>query len=152
MSNIQRNKIFVYNLPSNANKENLIKLFCKCGEIENISIKKNYAFISYLSYKSAEDAIKNFNDITFFGQKICVTYSNSMNERKHKFNKYNIFNNYNNIKSHININNNKENGNNNIQYKLFEKKYNIFSFKKRKERFIHYRKSPNRSFSVSLSD
>ena len=180
MSEIQKTKVFVYNLPPNSSKENLLKLFGKCGRIESIIIKKNYAFIKYYSSKAASDSIRNFNNITYFGVKIYVTYSNSLRDEKNRINrnekekerdiyffknnkinesinninnKYNINNNYNtnniykinnNSNNNYNINNNSNNNNQNHNPKR--------NFENRKKRFARCRKSPNRSFSTSLSD
>ena len=153
MSYPEKNKIFIYNIPPNSTKENLLKLFSKCGSIENITIKKNYAFISYSSHKSAEEAIRNFNNITYYGIKINVYYSNSEDKKEKpkkienntNFHKKINFINKNNFHNH----NYNKNANNNSSLQKIN--LDIFDFKKRKNRFNKCRKSPDRSFNDSFS-
>ena len=44
----------------------------KCGKIEEIIIKNNFAFIEYSTVQSSLNAIRNFNDYNFHGTKIVV--------------------------------------------------------------------------------
>ena len=152
----QKNKIFVYNIPPNSTRENLLKLFSKCGKIENIAIKKNYAFIDYVSPKAVEDAIRNFNNITYYGIKINVYHSNHINDEK-KINKSESIN-KNNKKhnfvheSHSSNKNKNLNINKNTHTHYIQNNLNSLLFKNRKRRFAKRRKSPNRSFDDSSSD
>ena len=160
-------RIFIRNLPQKVNEEDLNVLFSKCGKIDEIIIKNNFAFIQYSTVQSSQNAIRNFNDYNFHGTKIVVEQAKTRNEKMaeklrekcFKCGEYGHFakdckgsNSYN--QKHINNNSNNDYKassmimNNNI----IEKEYNNLGFNERKKRFKHCRKSPKRSFNESISD
>jgi len=154
-------RIFIRNLPPKVTEDDLNKLFSKCGKIEEIIIKNNFAFVEYSTVQSSLNAIRNFNDYNFHGTKIVVEQAKTRNEkiaekmREKCFKcgdyghfakdcRIGITHNTNN-----NINNNKNLGNN-IE-NIIDKDIKL-GFNERKKRFRHCRKSPKRSFNESLSD
>ena len=159
-------RIFIRNLPPKITDEDLNKLFSKCGKIEEIIIKNNFAFIEYTTVQSSLNAIRNFNDYNFHGTKIVVEQAKTRNEKIaekmrekcFKCGDYGHFakdcrvNLHNNMVNNINnnINNNNINVVNNEM--IIDKDYNKMGFNERKKRFRHCRKSPKRSFNESLSD
>ena len=160
-------RIFIRNLPPKITEEDLNKLFSKCGKIEEIIIKNNFAFIEYSTVQSSLNAIRNFNDYNFHGTKIVVEQAKTRNEKIaekmrekcFKCGDYGHFakdcrvgiahsannggNNINNINMNINMGNNNE---------MIIDKNEKMGFNERKKRFRHCRKSPKRSFNESLSD
>ena len=159
-------RIFIRNLPPKITDDDLNKLFSKCGKIEEIIIKNNFAFIEYSTVQSSLNAIRNFNDYNFHGTKIVVEQAKTRNEKIaekmrekcFKCGDYGHFakdcrvNLHNNMANNINnnINNNNINVVNNEM--IIDKDYNKMGFNERKKRFRHCRKSPKRSFNESLSD
>ena len=159
-------RIFIRNFPPKITDDDLNKLFSKCGKIEEIIIKNNFAFIEYSTVQSSLNAIRNFNDYNFHGTKIVVEQAKTRNEKIaekmrekcFKCGDYGHFakdcrvNLHNNMANNINnnINNNNINVVNNEM--IIDKDYNKMGFNERKKRFRHCRKSPKRSFNESLSD
>ena len=154
-------RIFIRNLPPKVTEDDLSTLFSKCGKIEEIIIKNNFAFIEYSTVQSSLNAIRNFNDYNFHGTKILVEQAKTRNEKiaekmREKCFKCGDYGHFakdcrigithninNNINNNMNLGNNIENN--------IEKDIKI-GFNERKKRFRHCRKSPKRSFNESLSD
>ena len=74
-------RIFIRNLPPKVTEEDLNTLFSKCGKIDEIIIKNNFAFIQYNTIQSSQNAIRNFNDFNFHGTKIVVEQAKTRNEK-----------------------------------------------------------------------
>ena len=123
-------RIFIRNLPLKVKEEDLNNLFSKCGKVEEIILKTNFAFIEYGSVQSSLNAIRNFNNYNFKG-------SNFAKDCKGPNKKFNA----NFLRENIDIKH---------SFKDFKTSTN---FHLRKKRFRNCRKSPKRSFSLSsLSD
>ena len=68
-------QIFVKNLPSNIDHDELKNKFEKFGEIKNITLKTGFCFIRYFNDYCAKDAIENMNDKTIGDNKITVKFA-----------------------------------------------------------------------------
>ena len=153
-------RIFIRNLPPKVTEEDLNTLFSKCGKIEEIIIKNNFAFIEYSTVQSSLNAIRNFNDYNFHGTKIVVEQAKTKNEKIaekmrekcFKCGDYGHFAKDCRIGITHNLDKNGGNKNMKIEESKIEKDYNNLGFNERKKRFRHCRKSPKRSFNESISD
>ena len=74
-------RIFIRNLPLKVKEEDLNNLFSKCGKVEEIILKTNFAFIEYGSVQSSLNAIRNFNNYNFKGSKIIVEQAKTRDEK-----------------------------------------------------------------------
>jgi arginine/serine-rich splicing factor 7 len=74
-------RIFIRNLPLKVKEEDLNNLFSKCGKVEEIILKTNFAFIEYGSVQSSLNAIRNFNNYNFKGSKIIVEQVKTRDEK-----------------------------------------------------------------------
>ena len=153
-------RIFIRNLPQKATEDDLNCLFSKCGKIEEIIIKNNFAFIEYSTVQSSLNAIRNFNDYNFHGTKIVVEQAKTKNEKIaekmrekcFKCGDYGHFAKDCRIGISHNLDKNGGNKSMKIEESKIEKDYNNLGFNERKKRFRHCRKSPKRSFNESISD
>ena len=153
-------RIFIRNLPAKVTEEDLNTLFSKCGKIEEIIIKNNFAFIEYSTVQSSLNAIRNFNDYNFHGTKIVVEQAKTKNEKIaekmrekcFKCGDYGHFAKDCRIGITHNLDKNGGNKSMKIEESKIEKDYNKLGFNERKKRFRHCRKSPKRSFNESISD
>ena len=153
-------RIFIRNLPQKVTEDDLNSLFSKCGKIEEIIIKNNFAFIEYSTVQSSLNAIRNFNDYNFHGTKIVVEQAKTRNEKIAEKMREKCFKcgDYGHFAKDCRVgiihNSDKNGGEKNmmIEENNFEKDYNKLGFNERKKRFRHCRKSPKRSFNESLSD
>ena len=153
-------RIFIRNLPQKITEDDLNALFSKCGKIEDIIIKNNFAFIEYSTVQSSLNAIRNFNDYNFHGTKIVVEQAKTRNEKIaekmrekcFKCGDYGHFAKDCRVGIVHNIEKNLGEKNMIIEDNYIEKDYNKLGFNERKKRFRHCRKSPKRSFNESLSD
>ena len=149
-------RIFIRNLPLKVNEEDLSNLFSKCGKVEEVILKTNFAFIEYANVQSSLNAIRNFNDYNFRGSKIIVELAKTRNEKlqereNEKCFKCGEFGHFakdcKGLKKRIIQNNHFRD---NIEIKSSFKDFkNSLNFNLRKKRFRHIRKSPRRSFSLS---
>ena len=163
--NSPNTRIFIRNLPQKVTQDDLKTLFSKCGKVDEIIIKNNFAFIQYSTVQSSQNAIRNFNDYNFHGTKIVVEQAKTRNEKMaekmrekcFKCGEYGHFAkdckwpNGQNLKF-LNNNGDYKNSGMNINNNIIDKEYNNLGFNERKKRFKHCRKSPKRSFNESLSD
>ena len=160
-------RIFIRNLPQKVTEEDLNRLFSKCGKIDEIIIKNNFAFIQYNTVQSSQNAIRNFNDYNFHGIKIVVEQAKTRNEKmaeklREKCFKCGEYGHFakdckgipsQNLKQPNNSGNNDyKNTSINMNNNIIENEYNNLGFNERKKRFKHCRKSPKRSFNESISD
>ena len=153
-------RIFIRNLPPKVTEEDLNTLFSKCGKIEEIIIKNNFAFIEYSTVQSSLNAIRNFNDYNFHGTKIVVEQAKTKNEKiaekmREKCFKCGDYGHFaKDCRIGISHNLDKNGGNKmmKIEESKIEKDYNKLGFNERKKRFRRCRKSPKRSFNESISD
>ena len=153
-------RIFIRNLPPKVTEEDLSLLFSKCGKIEEIIIKNNFAFIEYTTVQSSLNAIRNFNNYNVHGTKIVVEQAKTRNEKIaekmrekcFKCGDYGHFAKDCRVGIVHNIDKNEDDKKMNIEENNIEKEYNKLGFNERKKRFRHCRKSPKRSFNESLSD
>ena len=153
-------RIFIRNLPAKVTEEDLNTLFSKCGKIEEIIIKNNFAFIEYSTVQSSLNAIRNFNDYNFHGTKIVVEQAKTKNEKIaekmrekcFKCGDYGHFAKDCRIGITHNLDKNGGNKSMKIEESKIEKDYNKLGFNERKKSFRHCRKSPKRSFNESISD
>ena len=160
-------RIFIRNLPQKVTEEDLNRLFSKCGKIDEIIIKNNFAFIQYNTVQSSQNAIRNFNDYNFHGIKIVVEQAKTRNEKmaeklREKCFKCGEYGHFakdckgipsQNLKQSNNSGNNDyKNTSINMNNNIIENEYNNLGFNERKKRFKHCRKSPKRSFNESISD
>ena len=153
-------RIFIRNLPPKVTEEDLSLLFSKCGKIEEIIIKNNFAFIEYTTVQSSLNAIRNFNNYNVHGTKIVVEQAKTRNEKIaekmrekcFKCGDYGHFAKDCRVGIVNNIDKNEDDKKMNIEENNIEKEYNKLGFNERKKRFRHCRKSPKRSFNESLSD
>lgn len=149
-------RIFIRNLPLKVNEEDLSNLFSKCGKVEEVILKTNFAFIEYANVQSSLNAIRNFNDYNFRGSKIIVELAKTRNEKlqereNEKCFKCGEFGHFakdcKGLRKRIIQNNHFRD---NIEIKSSFKDFkNSLNFNLRKKRFRHIRKSPKRSFSLS---
>ena len=153
-------RIFIRNLPAKITEDDINKLFSKCGKIEEIIIKNNFAFVEYSTVQSSLNAIRNFNDYNFHGTKIVVEQAKTRNEKiaekmREKCFKCGDYGHFaKDCRIGISHNLDKNGGNKmmKIEENKIEKDYNKLGFNERKKRFRRCRKSPKRSFNESLSD
>ena len=155
-------RIFIRNLPPKVTDDDLNMLFSKCGKIEEIIIKNNFAFIEYSTVQSSLNAIRNFNNYNFHGIKIVVEQAKTRNEKiaeklREKCFKCGEYGHFakdcNGPNSLNNSNNNEYNNINNVENNhIIENIKKNMGFNDSKKRFKHCRKSPKRSFNESLSD
>ena len=153
-------RIFIRNLPQKVTEDDLNSLFSKCGKIEEIIIKNNFAFIEYSTVQSSLNAIRNFNDYNFHGTKIVVEQAKTKNEKiaekmREKCFKCGDYGHFaKDCRIGISHNLDKNGGNKmmKIEENKIEKDYNKLGFNERKKRFRRCRKSPKRSFNESISD
>ncbi len=149
-------RIFIRNLPLKVKEEDLSNLFSKCGKVEEVILKTNFAFIEYANVQSSLNAIRNFNDYNFRGSKIIVELAKTRNEKlqereNEKCFKCGEFGHFakdcKGLRKRIIQNNHFRD---NIEIKSSFKDFkNSLNFNLRKKRFRHIRKSPKRSFSLS---
>ena len=74
-------RIFVKNIPSRTKESDLRGLFSKYGNIVDLVLKTNFAFIQYENEKEALSALKNLNDYNLMGNKINVESAKSRVEK-----------------------------------------------------------------------
>ena len=79
--NTPNTRIFIRNLPQKVTENDLNILFSKCGKIDEIIIKNNFAFIQYNTVQSSKNSIRNFNDYNFHGTKIVVEQVKTRKEK-----------------------------------------------------------------------
>lgn len=64
--------IFVANLPPNVDEQSLQNMFKEAGEIEEIRLKKNFAFIQFAKREATLAAIEKFAGAMLYGNKLDV--------------------------------------------------------------------------------
>ena len=68
-------KVHVGNLPDNCNGDSLREIFSKHGEVEDVHVIKNYAFVKMPSETAANEAIKELNGTKLLGMSITVQHA-----------------------------------------------------------------------------
>ena len=147
-------RIFIRNLPLKVKEEDLSNLFSKCGKVEEVILKTNFAFIEYGSVQSSLNAIRNFNNYNFKGSKIIVEQAKTRDEKLQERERENCFKcgEYGHFAKDCKEPKKKFKGNfirENIDFKNLKDLKNSSNFNLRKKRFRNCRKSPKRSFSLS---
>lgn len=68
-------KIYVGNLPDNCSKDSLQDLFGSYGEITELDVIKNYAFVHFSNEQDANNAVSDLDKTKILGQQIMVQVS-----------------------------------------------------------------------------
>ena len=74
-------RVFLRNLPGKITESEIENLFSKCGTIDEIVLKSNFAFIQFSTPGASEDAIAKYNDYFLYGNHISVELAKSRNEK-----------------------------------------------------------------------
>lgn len=130
-------RIFIRNIPAKYSVSDLESLFSKCGKVEEIILKNNYAFIQYPSYKNSEEAIQKFNNTYLSGNLIVVEFAKTKTEKMYDRKKEKCFK-CEGIGHWAKDCPNEHNNSNHLNIKKDNQKIN--------KKFKNIRKSPNRSF------
>ena len=83
------NKLFVGNMPYNANEEALKELFSQAGTVESVSIiidrnsgrSKGFGFVEMSTEEEAKKAIEMLNEKDFEGRSLVVNIARPRKER-----------------------------------------------------------------------
>ena len=70
-------KVYVGNLPDNCNPDNLRGLFGPYGEINELTVIKNFAFVHFAKEEDANNAVQDLHKSKMLGQQITVEISKS---------------------------------------------------------------------------
>ena len=72
---VEFTQVYVAGISRSTQEEDLTKIFEECGEIKNIVMKRNYAFIDFKHHGDAKEAIKLHNGRNHFGDSLVVEQS-----------------------------------------------------------------------------
>ncbi|XP_065676540.1 RNA-binding protein 4-like isoform X1 [Hydra vulgaris] len=75
-------KVYVGNLPDNCNPDNLRGLFGPYGEVNELTVIKNFAFVHFAREEDANNAVQDLHKSKMLGQQITVEISKSRSKDK----------------------------------------------------------------------
>ena len=79
-------KLYVANLPLDYSEQDLHDLFSACGQVTELDIIKNYAFVHMATHEAAQNAMAKYNNSSLHGKILQVQLSRSQNiNRANKF-------------------------------------------------------------------
>lgn len=67
--------IFVGNLPDNVREDSLRNLFCSYGDIKDVTLVKNYGFVTFGHEDEAQKAVRELHHTKFSGRELTVEIS-----------------------------------------------------------------------------
>ena len=73
-------RVYVGKLPSDIREKEIEDVFRKYGEVDQISLKGNYAFVQFVSSHGAKEAVYELNNRTLFGERVQVEHARSPKE------------------------------------------------------------------------
>src|SRR5574343_1808490 len=77
-------RIFVKNLSSKTQENDMHKLFASVGKISDIILKNNFAFIQYESERDAKDAVRTYHNYRLHGNPLIVEFAKTRSEKMHE--------------------------------------------------------------------
>ncbi|KAA6325160.1 MAG: hypothetical protein EZS28_054106, partial [Streblomastix strix] len=67
--------LFIARLPNSVTEKNIEETFERFGKIVRVSVRRNFAFVSFAERSCAEDAMRSLNETEQFGTRIAVEWA-----------------------------------------------------------------------------